>query len=595
MAATVPCPKCRKPLEVPKPMPDKIRCPSCGALIKKGRRPGEDAKVPAGAAAEGVTARRPGATSSPDERISSADSARRAKSDPRSSDEAGGSNTGLKVGIAAVVLLLAIGGGVAAWVILGEPAPKPVVVEKEVPKEKEKEIAEKPGPDESGPKIDFKVPPPAKRPAQLLKELAVKREALAAASEDDKEKLKKEVDDLQKQLDALKAPVDPRITKAVEEGVRYLRSKSPAKDPNFADGEIKRLYSVGAAALIGLTLLECDAGPDDADVKWIADFIRASAAQLDKTYTIAPAILFLDRLHKPGEGETKDKTLPEDRKLIETLALRLILAQMGNGLWDYTASGFGKGGLTKTEVTEESLLAELKNNTYQPHGGGSPSSGDISNTQFAALALWAAQRHDVPVKPALRAAAKVIRENQDKSGGWGYKLTGPTAGRHKDTGTCVGLILLALGRAAEEDGAKKGPLREDPKVAAGLKYLSKIVHKDWKAQPKEPGKFKAPLGADSLGDLYFLWSLERMSLILGEEKIDDVDWHPWGAEILLANQLPDGSWKDLYGVSDTCFALLFLKQANLFKDLTDKLQSAMHETSGPQLASAPPPARRNDQ
>ena len=39
------------------------------------------------------------------------------------------------------------------------------------------------------------------------------------------------------------------------------------------------------------------------------------------------------------------------------------------------------------------------------------------------------------------------------------------------------------------------------------------------------------------------------------------------------HQLPDGSWGERFpGVPDTCFALLFLRRANVVKDLSDKLQ-----------------------
>ena len=35
---------------------------------------------------------------------------------------------------------------------------------------------------------------------------------------------------------------------------------------------------------------------------------------------------------------------------------------------------------------------------------------------------------------------------------------------------------------------------------------------------------------------------------------------------------PPGNYPDAHAIIDTCFALLFLKQANLARDLTGKLQ-----------------------
>ena len=78
-------------------------------------------------------------------------------------------------------------------------------------------------------------------------------------------------------------------------------------------------------------------------------------------------------------------------------------------------------------------------------------------------------------------------------------------------------------------------------------------------------------------DYYFLWSLERVGVLYNLPKIDGKDWYAWGRGPLLAKQNKDGSWTggNYWGsnnILDTCFALLFLKQANLAKDLTNKLQ-----------------------
>ena len=67
---------------------------------------------------------------------------------------------------------------------------------------------------------------------------------------------------------------------------------------------------------------------------------------------------------------------------------------------------------------------------------------------------------------------------------------------------------------------------------------------------------------------YFLWSLERLSVALDLETLGSKDWYNWGAEIILANQQPDGNWRGEYDTADTCFALLFLRRANLARDLT---------------------------
>jgi hypothetical protein len=78
---------------------------------------------------------------------------------------------------------------------------------------------------------------------------------------------------------------------------------------------------------------------------------------------------------------------------------------------------------------------------------------------------------------------------------------------------------------------------------------------------------------------YFLWSLERVAVAYGLDTIGKKDWYSWGAEILLANQRGDGSWAGEFGPSgaDTCFALLFLRRANLAKDLSASLKGQVKD------------------
>src|SRR5207302_1153787 len=79
--------------------------------------------------------------------------------------------------------------------------------------------------------------------------------------------------------------------------------------------------------------------------------------------------------------------------------------------------------------------------------------------------------------------------------------------------------------------------------------------------------------AKAYGDLYFLWSVERVAVVYDLRTIGGQDWYAWGVSVLLAHQAGDGSWKDAFpGPIDTCFALLFLKRVNVAQDLTKVLQ-----------------------
>jgi hypothetical protein len=74
-------------------------------------------------------------------------------------------------------------------------------------------------------------------------------------------------------------------------------------------------------------------------------------------------------------------------------------------------------------------------------------------------------------------------------------------------------------------------------------------------------------------DLYFFWSLERVGVIFGIDKIGGVNWFEAGAHTLVHTQGPGGTWPGGFGDEvDTSFAILFLCKSNLARDLSSKVQ-----------------------
>ena len=243
----------------------------------------------------------------------------------------------------------------------------------------------------------------------------------------------------------------------------------------------------------------------------------------------------------------------------------------------------------------------------------------------------------MPVRPSLQAVAAAARASQKPEGTWHYDHNLPM----KHSSVCAGLIFLALERGLQEESPRvmakelklgKG-IHDDPAVAKGQEYLGKFVAKppylskdrresrrvnaqrikDYfeKYELHQGEADKLPpvswnmefafsgtlLGADSWGDLYLLWSIECVAVIYDLAKIGNKDWYSWGVDVILANQKQDGGWEDRFpGVPDTCFALLFLKRANIVKDLTEHLRGS----SNPGIASAPqtpepmPPPRKQE-
>jgi hypothetical protein len=197
---------------------------------------------------------------------------------------------------------------------------------------------------------------------------------------------------------------------------------------------------------------------------------------------------------------------------------------------------------------------------------------DNSNTQFALLAVWTARKYGVPVDRTLALVDARFRASQNGDGSWGYV---PKRDQWPDSMTCAGLLGLAVGRgiARGDEGGKASAA--DPDIARGLRYLGERIGKPGERARKGPRLGTGHvIGANAHGDLYFLWSVERVAVIYDLRTIAGKDWYAWGAPILVDHQTDDGGWHDVFPETvDTCFALLFLKRVNVAQDLTATLRS----------------------
>jgi len=191
---------------------------------------------------------------------------------------------------------------------------------------------------------------------------------------------------------------------------------------------------------------------------------------------------------------------------------------------------------------------------------------DNSNTHFAMLALWVARRHGVPMDRSAALLEKRFRLSQNRDGIWGYHFE--AGGSETDHPAMIGVGLMGLairyGLSFEAQGAKRE--LNDQVIKSGFRALAKHVG--------------APTGRSegvNRQNFYFLWVVERVAVLYKLKKIGANDWYEWGAEGLVVNQQPQGFWRDggyagSTPIIDTCMALLFLKRANLVKDLSDKLE-----------------------
>jgi hypothetical protein len=356
-----------------------------------------------------------------------------------------------------------------------------------------------------------------------------------------------------------------QIDKAIADGCWYLREHVLATG-GWGDqaGDVGGV-AVGFASLPALTLLECGVPASDPVIVNAAEAVRRQV-EGDiglSTYQRSLAILFLDRL-----GDKKDQAL------IQRLALSLVAGMNPTeGAWTYVSPRLDSkltAKLLTTLADPKMHIADFRK--LAVNGADAPGDWDNSNSQFAILALWVAKRHQVDIDRPIAIVEQHFRNTQQPRGadpdnnnidlGGSWKYNGGVNSSRWPAMTCAGLIALAIAHGVDDTARKKQKPLDDAAIKAAIDMLAREI--DRPNDPRPP-------------DYYFLWSLERTAVVYDQPKIGGKDWYLWGRKILLARQQADGSWKDgaYWGnnpVLDTCFVLLFLQQANLAKDLTDKLE-----------------------
>jgi hypothetical protein len=403
---------------------------------------------------------------------------------------------------------------------------------------------------------------------------------------------------------AAQAVDEDAVRQAVQRGVEFLRGQQERSSGSWHFPESPR---AGATALAGLTLLECGVAEDDPAVQKAAEAVRPDSIELTHTYSLSLAILFLDRLGNP-----------DDVALIESMAVRVMAGQNSQGGWTYECPPAGRDEVRRLKGLIRPTTGSSAPRAAMIPGGGTsrgraglppeiqrqlrainpalrPAFSDNSNTKFATLALWVARRHNIPVERALSQVQERFRGSQNPDGGWGYFVPLPGRPRRGSESTasmtCAGLLGLAVGVANEASLRTSGvgrdsrvarkPWRDptkDPAVRAGLVLLGLVLSKPVAADRQGVLPLYGPPHGD---EFYSLWALERVAVAYGLDTIGGKDWYSWGAEALLRRQTEDGGWQGRNGAAgvDTCFALLFLRRANLSKDLTVSLKGQVERSS----------------
>jgi hypothetical protein len=310
----------------------------------------------------------------------------------------------------------------------------------------------------------------------------------------------------------------PRIDRAIRSGQQYLmeRQLPDGSWQDYAD------YVGGSTALAVYTLLKSGVAADHRSVSKGLAYLRTHPAR-------------------------------------HTYAMALVLLAVG-------AAGQSGDESWMAEMTDELL-------TWQERGGlwGYPFGGDLSNTQYAALGLWAAEKRGIVVPQDVWSdLAQAVLSCSDKSLGDGFGYTPgspPTASM-----TAAGVGTLAICRDHLDDRSAQLVRRTERAIAAGAEWLGKncMLH---------------PLGGGAdMWSLYMLYGLERAGALARLERFGGHPWYPEGAGWILEQQQPTGGWSAGEVDVNTSFAVLFLARATARQAVTQ----GESENGAGRLFSSPP-------
>lgn len=235
------------------------------------------------------------------------------------------------------------------------------------------------------------------------------------------------------------------------------------------------------------------------------------------------------------------------------------------------------------------LLAAQHSSGAWDYGGGFRG-GDTSQTQYALLGLWAAQRAglDVPIGK-IENGARWLMSNQAGDGGFAYHPRDPNDSQGVDLSmTSAGTAGIAITRLMlypESMKPKEKPKTKKPKKFGVLNSVEIAKTEEEKkggggaAGPKPTIGLQALSGSIGKGmgwmggrftmtgqrwQYYYMYTLERLFALLGTPTFRNVDWYKTGSTYLLQSQGKDGSWTigtPSGKVPETAFAILFLSRA----------------------------------
>lgn len=310
-----------------------------------------------------------------------------------------------------------------------------------------------------------------------------------------------------------------QVERSISRGIDYLRSQ---QRPN-GGWEEYGIHKGGLSSLCALALSNSGVANNDVSIAKAMAYLRK--IESNDTYSVA-----LQTLAYCQVGATED--LPRIQRNVRWLEKTQLDASKG---------AFKRPGTW----------------TYQQ---GIDGDGDPSNTQFALLALAAAEERGISVsKSVFEKSLAYWKDLQDETGGWPYSKDWPATGSITSAGIASTIICrgsLSGGSSKVVDGQIEccGEGEGDRSIEQGLDWLGSRF-----SIRSNPGPHSATQNL-----FYYLYALERVGRLSGRRLIGGHDWYREGAEFLLSIQDPiRGYWAGSASPESnrnvaTSFALLFL-------------------------------------
>ena len=311
-----------------------------------------------------------------------------------------------------------------------------------------------------------------------------------------------------------------RVREAIDQGVEFLKSqqKNDGHWPDWVG------YHGGVTSLCTLALLNAGVGPEDDSLQRALAYLRKLRPdEINRTYCVALQTMVL------CQAEPK-RDLAAIGRNVQWLQKIQIEDGPTKGSWSYPGS-YGERG-------------------------------DNSNSQFALLALYEAERAGQKVDPRTWRLAKAYWEDcQNPDGSWGYRKGLQGTGSM----TCAGIasLVITADMVRQSNAQVSGDdieccvagASDDDRLRRAIQWLGAKF-----AVSRNPGD------QPQAWNLYYLYGLERVGRLTAQRFIGQHDWYREGTDHLLrikGGVAVSAGWRgtgfesrdDLVATS---FALLFL-------------------------------------